>query len=783
MNIRTYKRNAETFDADEIKAVAGRLGLHEKLTELLFSRGIKDEAAIRRFLTPDINNLYDPFLMKGMAEAVERLRTAVNNGEKVVVYGDYDADGICASAILTLYLSGCGLDVYTHIPNRIGEGYGLNVESIERIIEEANPDLILTCDCGISGYEEVEHALDLGVDMIVTDHHELAERLPECIVVNPKQPDCGYPINYLCGAGVALKLVEAMGGRDAMEDYLELAAIATVADLVPLLDENRLIVQLGLTALNARRNKGLRCLLDNLGLTGAVTSGDIAYKVAPRINAAGRMGDAYRAFELLTTDDTERILAIVGEIGEDNNRRKEVCDALYNEAVGDLVFEDMIHNRAIILSHPSWEKGITGIAAARLTGDFRRPSFILVNAGDSYKGTCRSVEGVNVHELLSYCADLLIEYGGHAQAAGFSIKEENIPAFKMRVNEFLARFPDEYFLPQIAYDLDIQEEDVNVAFAAALDRLEPTGNSFTKPLFRTTAGQLTVSPCKSNACHTSVTTERGLQILAFNFYKQNFSLLGAGDKELVLEIQANEFGGRMGIKSVLRAVSPSELYIDGELARANYVKNLNIRSSEKPVYERYDDLSAVATGGMYGTLVIAADAEGYARAAAAMPSAVLHDFMYSQTKNNYSRIIVAPEFDENLMLHAYDKIIFTDTPVSDNIVAYINKRSKGTVYLPAVDTRKRLVGTLNTDRATFGRVFEAIKRDAHLSSAGIYAFIRKLARPENVSDAQIMFCLCVFAELGFVTIGGRPFGCAINPSMKRDLSESEIYRHIEAVLA
>lgn len=190
MNLRTIKRNQEVFDPAEIAAVGGRLNLHPRLTELLFSRGLRDETAIRRFLTPDPDNLYDPFLMKGMKAAADRLHRAVEHGEKVVVYGDYDADGICATAILTLYLSSCGLDVYAHIPNRIGEGYGLNIESIEHIIEEACPDLILTCDCGISGYAEVEHALDLGVDMIVTDHHELAERLPECIVVNPKQTDC-----------------------------------------------------------------------------------------------------------------------------------------------------------------------------------------------------------------------------------------------------------------------------------------------------------------------------------------------------------------------------------------------------------------------------------------------------------------------------------------------------------------------------------------------------------------------------------------------------------------
>lgn len=310
---------------------------------------------------------HDPFSMKGMHEAVERIEQAVNGKETVVIYGDYDADGVCAAAILALYLSCRGLEVYVHIPNRVGDGYGLNNDSLEKIISAHMPDLIITCDCGISGAEEVRFALELGVDMIITDHHEVSGEIPECIVVNPKQEDCGYPFNMLCGAGVALKLVEALGSRDEMLEYTDLACVATIADLVPLSDENRLIVQFGLERINKRRNLGLAMLFDELDLD-TVTSGDIAYKAAPRINAAGRMGDAYRAFELLTVTDVGKIKNIIDEITEDNARRKEMCDEMYSEAVGDIAFENLIDNRAIVLSHPSWEKGITGYSCGSSCG-------------------------------------------------------------------------------------------------------------------------------------------------------------------------------------------------------------------------------------------------------------------------------------------------------------------------------------------------------------------------------------------------------------------------------
>ena len=783
MNLQLIKRNDNPIDAATVRHLSETLKLHPKLVELLVLRGISDEAAIHRFLVPDVANFHDPFLMKGMAEAKARLEQAIDANEKIVVYGDYDADGICASAILTLYLSSRGLDVYTHIPNRIGEGYGLNIDSIEHIIESVCPDLILTCDCGISGHEEVEYALDLGVDMIVTDHHELAEKLPECTVINPKQTDCNYPINYLCGAGVALKLVQAMGGTDAMQEYLDLAAIATVADLVPLYDENRLIVQLGLKRINGGFNLGLRHLIAGLSLDGEITSGDIAYKLAPRINAAGRMGDAYRAFVLLTTSDPAQADEIIESINNDNAKRKEACDALYNEAVADLSYEDMVHDRAIILSHPSWEKGITGIVAARLTNDFRRPSFILVNAGDSYKGTCRSIDGINVYEILTAAADLLIEYGGHSQAAGFSIREENIAAFKNRVNTYLAKFPDALFLPQMQYDLDIALDEIDMELVESLERLEPTGNSFTKPLFLTRAGNVKVTLCK-NANHTQITTESGLQIFAFNFYKQNHFLLSEGDKELILELQRNMYNGRASVKSILRAVRPQSLYINDRTAAANYVKNLNVRvPTDKIRVSTYRETQfADLLGGAYGTLVVAFDKAGYDKAVRLSgDSLLLRDFLYAQTKNNYSRIIVAPEFDENLLLFGYDRIIFIDRPISDGLLAYLNKHTKAEIYIPEEDSRKRFVQAIDVSRETFGRCYELIKRNATLSASNIYSYYKKLRVSETVSEAQFVFCVIVFMELKLIGIARGDFRLIVNPFFNTELSDSPSYRLVSSL--
>ncbi|MDE5592880.1 MAG: single-stranded-DNA-specific exonuclease RecJ, partial [Clostridiales bacterium] len=495
--------------------------LNTKLVELLFLRGYDNVDAIDVFLHPSVDNFYPPESMLGMNECCNRLRQAIENNERVVVYGDYDADGICASSILSLYLAEQGVEVYTHIPDRLGEGYGLNSDSVERIIENTMPDLILTCDCGISAVEEVELAKELGVDIVVTDHHEVGKVLPDCVVVNPHQSECKYPFKDLCGAGVALKIVQAMGGVQAASAYYDLAAIATVADLVSLTDENRLIVQLGLMSMTNSKNFGVAALIDSLKLK-TVTSSDIAFRIAPRINAAGRMGSAYRAFELFTSSDPAIVSDRLQQIINANNDRKTLCDDLYAQAIELLKNEDLISRRAIVIASDKWEKGITGILAARLVGDFKRPVFILVKSGDEYKGTCRSVEGINIYDLLSQQSDILKEFGGHNQAAGFTILPEYVNEFKSRICAALENVDINTFIPSLKYDMELLESEVNSDFAASLELLEPTGNNGNpKPLFMTKTTSLSATPLKNNINHTILKSSGGLQFFAYNSYKLN----------------------------------------------------------------------------------------------------------------------------------------------------------------------------------------------------------------------------------------------------------------------
>ncbi|MBR2968089.1 MAG: single-stranded-DNA-specific exonuclease RecJ [Clostridia bacterium] len=782
MNLKLVKKNVIDVDIKDIEQLSSKLNLPAKFVELLYTRGVCGEQAIKRFLYPNENNFHDPFLMKGMSAAVKRLNLAVENNETIVVYGDYDVDGVCSAAILSLYLAERGATVYTHIPSRINEGYGLNTESIERIIEDCSPDIILTCDCGISGHKEVEVAQDLGVEVIVTDHHEVSDTVPDCIVVNPHQVDCEYPFEYLCGAGVALKVVEAMGGIKDAKKFWELAAIATIADLVPLVDENRLIVQLGLTSVSNIKNLGLKTLLLSQKISGNITSSDIAFKIAPRINAAGRMGDAYNAFELLTSDNLNRINSLIESINEDNSKRKSVCAKLYDEAIEDIKKENIIDRRCIILSHPEWEKGITGIVAARLSGEFNRPSFILVKSGNTYKGTARSIADINIYNLLTNAADLLIEYGGHSQAAGFSILPENIPAFKERVAEYLRGFPREYFEPMLTYDIEISESEISQKLIDCLELLEPTGNSNTKPFFMLNESKVKVQPCKSNILHTQITLPDSFQIFAFNNYNKNHFLTTDGKKSLVVEFQTNIYNGKEYIRGILRGISIEKLTFSDEVAAANFIKMTALTSSNEPKFQKYDPIKIndIIGDNIYGTLLICGCRKSYEWFLKQYKgnSIILHDFMFSSLKNNYSRIIVSPEIDENLDLYGYEKIIFIDKPISTSIISHINANSNAEVYIPSVD-EYNIMEDISLDRSVFAYYYDAIKRFKDVKSSTLWGFYKSLATRVNISLKQFITCLLVFIDIGFVSIPSGEFNIKFNNGVRADLTSSALYRRFE----
>ena len=475
-----YSFSAEQLDS--IAELAYKTGLSVNVTRILYARGVDTVEKITRFMKPSKRNFLSPFLMKGMRETVEMLTEARDTGKTVAVLGDYDADGICASAIMYHALRDFGIDAHVYVPER-ADGYGLSEKMIDRIFEECNPELFITVDCGISCAKEAQYIYELGSDVIVTDHHELPEILPDCVIVNPKLKD-DYPYDNLCGAGVAFKVACALIGERAYR-YLDFATLATVADSVPLLGENRDIVTEGLRLFNQQLRP---CFAGLLGkVYDSITAQTLAFNVAPRVNAAGRMGDAQSAFKLFISEDEGEIYDLSVKLCLYNTERQKFCDELYLSAKQKLL-EKGAYGNVIMLSDESWNTGFVGIVAARLAEEFNRPTLLFVHNGDMLKGSARSIESINIFSALKNCSQYIEEFGGHAQAAGVNVRVENFSALEKALNEEIGNTYSEEDFEQKLY---ICEEITDVfpeEFAHELMAMEPYGVGHRRPLFAISVG-------------------------------------------------------------------------------------------------------------------------------------------------------------------------------------------------------------------------------------------------------------------------------------------------------
>ena len=459
------------------------LGLPERLLELLLDREIDTPEKIERYLHPKREDLLDPMLMQDMDKAVNVIRDAIEKHEEITVFGDYDVDGVTATAILLTYLRKQGAQVGFYIPDRHGEGYGLNIAAIEQIATHSK--LLITVDCGITCAAEVARAKELGMRVIVTDHHQIGPQIPECeAVLNPLLGH--YPFRRLCGAGVAFKLVQAMGGTEAIEPLWELAALATIADIVPLMDENRVIVYYGLAAMAATQRPGLIALMESAGVDlQKVSSSDVAFRMAPRINAGGRLALASRGVQLQTTRRMDTAREIAEELNQDNIRRRELEIEIFQQA-DEMTRQqiDFMNERAIVVCGEGWNPGVIGLAASRLVEKYKWPTILLSRDGDICVGSARSIPGVNIHEAMSTCRDLFIRFGGHAQAAGLTIEAKNVPEFKRRLSEAIReQAAPEAFIPTEEYDLELELSEMTEAFVDAFSAMQPTGFGNPAPVF------------------------------------------------------------------------------------------------------------------------------------------------------------------------------------------------------------------------------------------------------------------------------------------------------------
>lgn len=748
-----------------IGSLASRTGLCADTVKILYGRGIDDEDKIFSFLHPSKQHFISPYKMSGMAQAVELITRARDEGWQVVVYGDYDADGICASTIMSGVLNEFGVEPAVFVPER-STGYGLSCEAIDNIFEEYFPQLFITVDCGISNAEEVEYIKEQGAEVIVTDHHELPSVLPDCICINPKIAD-DYPYDNLCGAGVAFKVGCALIGEEAYK-YLDFAAIATVADSVPLVGENRDIVAEGLRIINSSQNKPYSSFLGKFG--DEVNAQTIAFSVAPKINAAGRMGDANAALKLFCSHDDREVYDLSVKLTTYNAERQRFCDELYASAKAKLNEEGAL-GRVIMLCDESWNTGFVGIVAARLAEEYARPALLFVKNGEMLKGSARSVESINIFEALKACNAFISEFGGHSQAAGVNVTDENFGALKSALNAYLdEHYPVGAFTPTLYVSGELSSP-VSSKFAHELEMLEPFGVGFKRPMFSISVGACQVKPVKPLSPHLSVKSQY-IDLMYFNGAQQTRILQSDVPKKLIFEYNVSTFRGKEYVKGFVRDV----VYFrkDAALALPQIAENnLELASLPKvgcklnPVtVEEVEE--AIAQCGYYGTLFIAFDYSSVSRFRGTDRLDI--NLFTLSNKNVASCILVSPQADCDLS--GYTRIVFLDRPAALTLPSLDGKEAD---MCPDYD------GCANLRSLSSGR--EELLKTFKILSANQYnidgATAAEAAQRNTLASSplQALFALKVFEQLNLISFeGGR---LNVYRGVRTELSRSPLYNLVD----
>lgn len=591
------KWEVRPLDKERAAAFAQTYGVPFFLAMLMNIRGLDDAAHLREFLGEG-EPLSDPFLLKDMDNAAARITRAVDNMEKIAVYGDYDADGVTSTAMLYSYLETRGADVIFYIPQREGEGYGMNMGAVE-YLKEQGVSLIVTVDNGISSVQEVTRANELGIDVVVTDHHRPQEILPDAVaVVDAYRPDDTSPYKHFSGVGIAFKLLMALEDgagdvEDLLEAYSDLAAIGTIGDIVPLTGENRTLIRAGLERLSQSDRPGVQALLENAGVAGkALTSTNVAFTLVPRINATGRMGAPERAVRLLISGYEEEAEVLSEEICADNEERRRVEAEIAEAAFADIEAKGYMKDRVVVVDGENWHHGVIGIVASRVTERCGKPCMIISRGETEAKGSGRSIEGFSLFEAICACGDLLIKFGGHPMAAGITLKPENIEAFRKRINQYAAEHFPQMPTQTVTLDCKLNPAALSVSMAQSLTQLEPFGNGNPQPVFGLFNMELSNVTPVGGGGHLRLTLEKnGAVITAMRFNTKPEELpYHIGDKiDLAVQLEAREFRGQPSLTVIVR---------DMKFAAFNTEKNIaSLASFEK--WQRGEVLSAEDKNRLY----------------------------------------------------------------------------------------------------------------------------------------------------------------------------------------
>lgn len=758
-----------------------------RLLELLIDRGIDTKEQIEKYLHPKREDLYDPMLMQDMDKAVAVIRDAIGKGEAITVFGDYDVDGVTATAILLTYLRKQGAKVDFYIPDRHGEGYGLNIAAVEQIASHSQ--LLITVDCGITCAKEVARAKELGMRVIVTDHHQLGTEMPQCeAVLNPLLGH--YPFRRLCGAGVAFKLVQAMGGMEAVQPLWELAALATIADIVPLMDENRVLVYYGLEAMRTTQRPGLIALMESAGVEPQkVTSSDVAFRMAPRINAGGRLALASRGVELLTTRRMDAAREIAEELNQDNTKRRELELDIFQKADEMTRNEiDFMNERAVVICGEGWNPGVIGLAASRLVEKYKWPTVLLSQDGDVCVGSARSIPGVNIHQAMSTCRDLFVRFGGHAQAAGLTIEKKNVPEFRKRLSKAIAAQTEaEVFIPTEEYDLELELSEMTEELVDAFSAMQPTGFGNPAPVFCVRGVHTTeIHTMGKDGAHLRMKLAQGSDMrnaIGFRMGERMNTLPEV--VEAILSLSINVWQDRRSVQCELRQIQaymPGRAFvsecqrqadrIDSAMLDAVRLEGEQPKQIENMTLKQAEDvLTDAFSEGYQGVLL------GVHTLAAMkllnVHLAVLHaqlDYAIGGTADirGFNTLVMAPNWSK--IAFKPRVIVAMDGFLSDGERAWATEQFPHTRIIEVTDMRGQAASAaerlLPTDDALRG-LYRALRQREKVDCT-----MNMLAAATGLDEGMILAGLMILSELHLIEYKTEPLEWRILPSGKVSLENS-----------
>ena len=755
----------------------------KRLIEFLETQNKGKNFDLEKYLNPSEKDLRPAEKLKNIDKAVEKIKTAISENKKILVYGDYDSDGICSSTILYLYFKSIGADVSVFIPNRFENGYGISVDAIEEIVSEYNPDLIVTVDLGITAIEEVEILKQEGIDIVITDHHIPLDEIPDAIVVDPKL-ESDYGFDALCGAGVAMKLVEALAGREVANKYLDLAAIATVGDIVPLVDENRAIAKLGIDKINSGNClKSISFMLKKLEFE-KINSTDISFKVVPRLNACGRMDNAIKVFEFLIETDDKLLEEKFAEIDGDNTLRLASIDKGNKLIDKQLCLYDS--KEPSLLIKGDFHEGIIGILASRVCHEFNKPAIIFTKTEDgTLKGSGRSIDGIDIHTIISEMSDILVNFGGHKMAVGVEIEESSFDEFKRIFNSKIQVISNEntFLINNCKYDIEIFEEDLTEEFYKQFTLLEPFGCENEKPILAIKQTSTIVEPMSEKVFkHYRCFTKNNTPLVSFNYYKLADLSKSESEKLFIVELGENSYKGKTKLSVLNRGVQLLEANFDG-FEKVDYLSSLYNKYysimdfNNKENYHIYSDVKTVINEKFlslnYGTMIVASTSEDLK----IIKELGLEKYISTNPLKNGQNVVVAnPKQIYNIAdVNGYKNIIFLHKNFDEEHLYFSQKVA---VFEP--DKTAANVAQISKDRAVFAKCYNLISNFKDLKANDEIDLATKLSlKSAEISAEQILFSMIVFMELNFIEFDETLNQIQLLKSKKMELASSKFYNVVE----